>query len=337
MDPRRPARIASPTAAASSRRGFVGAVLGLAGGGQAVTTRGRQADAEGRRVRRCGQRRANCGSQERPDCRNLNRDRDHCGSCGNACAPGERCAHGRCRPAPPCGPAPVQGYRVVASHPHDPAAFTQGLDYVDGVLYEGTGLNGRSSLRVVDIETGRVLRRRDLDASHFGEGIVVLDDRVYQITWQTHTCFVYDRQTLEPIETFSYDGEGWGLATDGERLIMSDGSDRLTYRDPETFAATGQVLVRESGKPVTRLNELEVVGDEVWANVWTTDRIARIDPDTGCVTAWLDLAGLLPAADASGADVLNGIAWDEASNRLFVTGKLWPTLFEIEVVAPAAC
>lgn len=338
MDAHRPHRFTRPNARATSRRGFVGAVVGLAAG-ERVAARGLQADAERRRGARCSARRTNCGTPDRPDCRNLNRDRDHCGTCGNACATGERCARGRCRTVFACGPAPVHGYRVVATYPHSPEAFTQGLDFVDGVFYEGTGLNGQSSLRVVEIETGRVLRQRDLDASHFGEGIVVFGDRVYQITWQTGTCFVYDRETLEPVGSFSYAGEGWGLATDGERLIMSNGSDALTFRDPETFAATGQVLVRENGAPVTRLNELEVVGDEVWANVWQTDRIARIDPDTGCVKAWLDLAGLrqsLPA-DPAAIDVLNGIAWDDATGRLFVTGKLWPQLFEIEVVEPEAC
>lgn len=339
MDARRLARTARPVAGATSRRGFVGAVLGLAGGGRAAAVAEREVGAERGRGGRCGRRRANCGSQRAPDCRNLNRDREHCGSCGNACAPGERCAHGICRSAASCVKAPVQGYRVVATYDHDPDAFTQGLDYVGGVFYEGTGLNGRSSLRIVEIETGKVLHRRDLDARHFGEGIVVLGDRVYQLTWRTNTCFLYDRETLEPAGSFTYDGEGWGLATDGERLVMSDGSDTLTFRDPQTFAVTGRVRVRDGGEPVARLNELEVVGDEVWANVWITERIARIDPDTGCVNAWIDLAGLkasLPTADPSAIDVLNGIAWDEATRRLFVTGKLWPKLFEIELVEPGA-
>ncbi len=339
MDPRRPHRTARSLAGTTSRRGFVGAVVALAGGERAAAAGRLPADAERRFGQRCGPRRTNCGTQARPDCRNLNRDHDHCGSCDNACASGERCARGRCLAGDACGPAPVHGYRIVATYDHDPEAFTQGLDYVDGVFYEGTGLVGRSSLRIVEIETGRVLRSVPLSAPHFGEGIVVFGNRVYQITWQTNTSFVYDRETLEPIESFTYTGEGWGLATDGERLVMSDGSARLTFRDPETFEPIGQVLVQENGAPVTRLNELEVVGDEVWANVWQTDRIARIDPGTGCVKAWLDLAGLRPSllADPGEIDVLNGIAWDETTGRLFVTGKLWPKLFEIEVVEPETC
>ncbi len=341
MDPRRPNRIGRPVAGTASRRGFVGAVVGLAAGEGAAAARALQPGEERRRDKRCGPRRTDCGTPGKPDCRNLNRDPEHCGRCGNACAPGERCARGACVPAAAtCGRAPVDGFRVVATYHHDPDAFTQGLDYVEGVLYEGTGLNGRSSLRVVDIETGQVLRQRDLDALHFGEGIVVLGDRVYQLTWRTNTCFLYDRETLEPTGSFAYDGEGWGLATDGERLVMSDGSATLTWRDPETFDPTSRLLVRENGAPVTRLNELEVVGDEVWANVWQTDRIARIDPETGCVKAWIDLAGLkalLPSSDFSDIDVLNGIAWDEETGRLFVTGKLWPKLFEIEVVEGQRC
>lgn len=229
---------------------------------------------------------------------------------------------------------PVAGYRVVADFPHDPDAYTQGLSYVDGVLYEGTGLEGESTLRRVDLATGAVLQRHDLDPVHFGEGIAVVDDRIYQLTWQTNTCFVYDRATFELVETFGYPTEGWGLTTDGERLIMSDGTDRLTFRDPATFAELGAVDVTDGDEPVPYLNELEYIAGEVWANVYQTDYIARIDPATGRVTGWIDLTGLLPEEDQQEREVgvLNGITHDAASGRLFVTGKLWPKLFEIELV-----
>lgn len=236
--------------------------------------------------------------------------------------------------SPAATAVPVSDYRVVNEYPHDPAAFTQGLVYLDGVLYEGTGLEGESTLRRVALETGEVLQSRPLDPRYFGEGIAVVGDRVYQLTWRTGTCFVYDRETFEPLATFAYETEGWGLTTDGERLIMSDGTPRLVFRDPETFAEIGAIDVRYGARPVGNLNELEVVGDEIWANVWQTDLIARIDPATGGVVGWIDLSGLLPA-DAAGSrpvDVLNGIAHDPATGRIFVTGKLWPMLFEIEVV-----
>jgi glutaminyl-peptide cyclotransferase len=235
------------------------------------------------------------------------------------------------RPAPA---PPVYGYRVVAEYPHDPEAYTQGLVYVDGDLYEGTGQEGESTLRRVDLETGEVLRSRALDPDLFGEGIAVVGDRIYQLTWQERTGFVYDRRTFERLETFDYLGEGWGLTTDGERLIQSDGSDRLAFRDPATFAETGHVEVRAGDEPVRNLNELEWIDGEVWANVYRTDRIARIDPATGRVTGWIDLGGLLPAEDRVGREVgvLNGIAHDPATGRIFVTGKLWPKLFEIEVI-----
>lgn len=236
--------------------------------------------------------------------------------------------------ATPAPTAPVWGYRVVAEYPHDPDAYTQGLVMVDGVLYEGTGLEGRSSLRRVDLKTGEVLQSQALDDEHFGEGVAVYGDRIYQLTWQTGTCFVYDRETFELEETFSYETEGWGLTTDGERLIMSDGSSTLVFRDPETFEEVGHVDVRDGGAPVNYLNELEYVNGEVWANVYQTDRIVRIDPESGQVTGWIDLTGLLEPEDfpAQGVDVLNGIALDPATGRIFVTGKLWPTLFEIELV-----
>ena len=234
--------------------------------------------------------------------------------------------------ASPAADAPVYGYRVVDEYPHDPDAFTQGLVYLDGLLYEGTGLLGQSTLREVDLETGQVLRSRPLDPEHFGEGIAVLDDRVYQLTWRTQTCFVYDRATFEPLATFTYPTEGWGLTTDGERLIMSDGTSRLTFRDPATFAEVGAVDVRAGAEPVANLNELEWIDGEIYANVWQSEQIARIDPKTGSVVGWIDLAGILPTGQRTGKeDVLNGIAYDTTTKKLFVTGKWWPTLFEIQL------
>lgn len=238
--------------------------------------------------------------------------------------------------ATPAKGAPVWGYEVIAEYPHDPDAYTQGLVIDDGVLYEGTGLEGRSSLRRVDLETGEVLQRTAIDDEHFGEGIAVVEDRIYQLTWQTGTCFVYDRETFELVETFSYETEGWGLTTDGEQLIMSDGSNRIVFRDPETFEETGHVDVMDGDVPVSYLNELEYIDGEIWANVYTTDWIVRIDPADGAVTGWIDLTGLLAPEDypAQGVGVLNGIAHDPETGRIFVTGKLWPTLFEIELVSP---
>lgn len=228
--------------------------------------------------------------------------------------------------------APIQSYEVVASFPHDPGAFTQGLLFQDGVLYESTGLHGRSSIRKVDPATGKVLMKRDLEARYFGEGIVAWKDRLLEITWQDGLGFIYDLKTFEPKSTFTYRGEGWGLTHDGVRIIMSDGTADLRFLDPETLKETGRVRVTDGGGEVFNINEIEWVEGEVWANIWQTDWIARIDPKTGKVKAWVDLTGLLPAADRTGAeDVLNGIAYDAKGKRVLVTGKLWPKLFEIRV------
>jgi glutamine cyclotransferase len=237
--------------------------------------------------------------------------------------------------SPVATPAPVYDYRVIEEFPHDPNAFTQGLVYLEGVLYEGTGRHGQSTLRRVELESGEVTQSVELDSDFFGEGIAVVGDRVYQLTWQEGTCFVYDRETFELLESFSYATEGWGLTTDGDRLIMSDGTSRLYFRDLATFEQIGHVDVRDGDEPVFDLNELEYVDGEIWANVWTTDLIARIDPATGQVIGWIDLTGLLELDEdqAQSVDVLNGIAYDPETGRIFVTGKLWPTLSEIEVVA----
>jgi glutamine cyclotransferase len=227
---------------------------------------------------------------------------------------------------------PVFTYTVVHTYPHDSGAYTQGLVYLDGGLYEGTGLNGQSSLRRVDLETGEVLQQHDLAPEYFGEGVAVLGDRIFQLTWQSQLGFVYDRESFAPLRTFEYSTEGWGLTHDGSRLIMSDGTATLYFRDPETLAETGRVEIRDGETPIVRLNELEYVDGQVYANVWLTDRIARIDPQTGRVTAWIDLSGLRPAETlAQNGAVLNGIAYEAASDRLFVTGKLWPSLFEIDL------
>ena len=230
--------------------------------------------------------------------------------------------------------APVSGYRIVKTYPHDRSAFTQGLQFVDGVLYEGTGQNGQSGIRKVKLETGEILQQQPLDSKYFGEGITVFGDTIVQLTWQSEIGFVYDKATFKQIKSFTYQGEGWGLTHDGSRLIMSDGDARgaLRFLDPKTLKETGRVIVKDNGLPVKNLNELEFVKGEILANIWQTPRIARISLKTGEVTGWIDLTGLLNPNEAAGADVLNGIAYDAAGDRLFVTGKYWPKLFEIKIV-----
>jgi glutamine cyclotransferase len=236
------------------------------------------------------------------------------------------------RTAAPQKAAPVAGYRVVKTYPHDRQAFTQGLQYVGGVLYEGTGQHGQSGIRKVKLETGEVLQHQPLDPKYFGEGITVWGETLVQLTWQSEVGFVYDLKTFKPSKSFNYTGEGWGLTHDGKRLIMSDGSAALRFLDPVTFKETGRTIVRDGATTIDRLNELEVVRGEVLANIWQTHRIARISPSTGKVVGWIDLTGLLDAREAAGTDVLNGIAYDAAGDRLFVTGKWWPKLFEIKIV-----
>ena len=219
---------------------------------------------------------------------------------------------------------------VVRAYVHDTSAFTQGLQYVDGALYEGTGEVGSTSIRRVALETGAVQQRRDVPPPYFGEGIVVLGDRLFQLTWKNRVAFVYDKETFAPRGEFTYEGEGWGLTSDGAELFMSDGSATVRVLDPATFAVRRTIAVNENGSPVRYLNELEWVKGELWANVWTTDRIARIDPQTGAVIGWINLTGLLPAnLRHGGEDVLNGIAYDAAGDRIFVTGKRWARLFHI--------
>lgn len=227
--------------------------------------------------------------------------------------------------------APVSKYELVRSYPHDRDAFTQGLVFHEGFLYEGTGLNGKSGIRKVKLENGEVLQIQKLEDRYFGEGIAIVGDSLVQLTWQAGIGMVYDRRTFTRTRTFQYTGEGWGLAYDGTRLIMSDGTPTLRFLDAKTFKETGRLAVKDGGQPVDDLNELEFVKGEILANVWQSDRIARISPRTGEVIGWIDLRGILSPQDAAGVDVMNGIAYDAAGERLFVTGKLWPKLFEIRV------
>ncbi|HXG93146.1 MAG TPA: glutaminyl-peptide cyclotransferase [Blastocatellia bacterium] len=223
-------------------------------------------------------------------------------------------------------------YEVVNSYPHDPQAFLQGLVWYDGAFYESTGQFGQSTLRLVEFPTGRVLKKHDLAPELFGEGLAIVGDRLIQLTWQSHIGFVYDRATFNLIQTFSYDTEGWGLTYDGSRLILSDGSDQLTFIDPKTFKPTGKLSVTFNSQKVTNINELEFIEGEIWANIWHDDRIIRIDPATGRVNSYLNLKDLRPpeTLDENEA-VLNGIAYDAAQKRIFVSGKLWPRIFEIKL------
>jgi glutamine cyclotransferase len=228
----------------------------------------------------------------------------------------------------------VSTYEVVKAYPHDPLAYCQGLLFSDGHLYESTGRENASSVRRVELETGKVLQRTELPPPLFGEGLARVGDRLIQLTWTNKVARIYDANTLAPLDQFEYQGEGWGLTYDGENLIQSDGSEVLVFRDPKTFAEVRRVRVLNAGQPVTQINELEMVEGEIWANVWKFDVILRIDPQTGKVLGFVDLTGIfdrrtIPDPDA----VLNGIAYDPVSKRLFVTGKLWPKLFEIKVVS----
>lgn len=238
--------------------------------------------------------------------------------------------------APATQPArpPRYGYEIVAVYPHDPAAFTQGLEFHDGILLESTGRHP-SSVRRVRLEDGVVLEKRDLDMQFFGEGLTAVGDRILTLTWQGGHGFVWDIDDLEPAGTFSYSGEGWGLTHDDTRVILSDGSASLRFLDPVSLQQTGSVPVTYMGRPLTKLNELEFIDGEVWANVWQTSFIVRINPATGVVTGVIDLTGILTDPVANPIDdVLNGIAWDAANRRLFVTGKNWPKLFEIRLTGP---
>jgi len=231
-------------------------------------------------------------------------------------------------------PAPEYGFRVIKTYPHDRSAFTQGLEYRDGVLYEGTGMTGRSSVRKVELATGRVLQKFDVPPPFFGEGITVLNQQILELTWQSQTGFVYDKSSLQLLRSFSYAGQGWGMTNDGRQIYMSDGSSEIRVWDPATLKEVRRITVKDGSAPITQLNELEWVRGEIYANVWQTERIARISPADGKVLGWIDLTGILPKTERPDPDaVLNGIAYDAAGDRLFITGKLWPKIFEIKVVA----
>lgn len=225
------------------------------------------------------------------------------------------------------------GYEVVASYPHNPQSFTQGLEFEDGQLYEGTGEYGESRLLQVELATGKILREHKLGDLYFGEGITILGGKIYQLTWQNKKGFIYDLATFSPLGEFEYKTEGWGLTNNGRELIMSDGTAWLYFLDPETHKVIRQVEVLDRGRPVKKLNELEWAGDTIIANVWMTDELVQIDPASGKVISRVDLAGLLPKEERGpDTDVLNGIAWDEKAAKLYVTGKNWPKLYEIKLV-----
>lgn len=227
---------------------------------------------------------------------------------------------------------PTLRYEVINTFHHDPAAFTQGLVYRDGYLLESTGQYGESSLRKVDLKTGRILKKADVPRLYFAEGMTFFQGKIYQLTWTTHKGFIYDPETFELQGEFAFDGEGWGLTHDEESLILSDGTNQIRFLDPTTFEVKRTVSVVDKGRPLRNLNELEYVRGEIYANIWHSDRIVRIDPRSGEIVGWIDLVGLLPSAERRGEEaVLNGIAYDETTDRLFVTGKLWPKLFEIRL------
>jgi glutamine cyclotransferase len=222
------------------------------------------------------------------------------------------------------------GYKIVNKYPHDKEAFTQGLVYDNGFLYEGTGQTGQSSLRKVELRTGKVLSQLTLDAGLFGEGIAILGDKIYQLTWETKVGFVYDKSSFRLINKIYYQTQGWGLTTIADKLVMSDGSNLLYFMDPELFTVVSRLEVYDSKVKVSQLNELEYINGEIWANIWNSDLIARIDPSSGKVIAYIDLKGIAPAENTK-IDVLNGIAYDAAGKRIFVTGKNWSELFEIKI------
>jgi glutamine cyclotransferase len=232
--------------------------------------------------------------------------------------------------------APVMSYKVIAKFPHSTENYTEGFFYLDGLFYEGTGLQGHSAVLVEQPETGKVLQRIDLPAQYFGEGIVDWGPNLYEWTWQSHVGFVYDRFSMRKLRQFAYEGEGWGMTHTARQIVTSDGSATLRFRDPATFREVRHIVVKDGARTVDQLNELEFIKGEIYANVWHSDRIARISPRDGHVTAWIDLAGLLPENQRVNAEsVLNGIAYDAKGDRLFVTGKQWPAVFEIKVVERA--
>jgi len=221
---------------------------------------------------------------------------------------------------------------VVNTYPHDPNAFTEGLVYSDGYLYESTGLNGFSSLRRVDLTTGNILQEYNLSADYFGEGITSVNNTIIQLTWDTNIGFIYDKTSFALLENFSFNTQGWGLTFDGKNLIMSDGTNNIYFLDPTTFERTGQIQVHDGNTPIININELEYINGDIYANIWHANTIAIINLQTGQVKAWIDLSGLPSENNPNPEAVLNGIAYDQTNNRLFVTGKDWPSLYEIKIV-----
>jgi glutamine cyclotransferase len=228
--------------------------------------------------------------------------------------------------------APVHSYKIIATYPHDPKAFTEGLEIHDGALYESTGLNGSSHIRKVNLTTGATITDIPIPQYIFGEGITFFGNHLYSLTYKNGIAFLRDPKTFMQLQTFPYSGEGWALTHDAKHIIMSDGSAELRILDPASFHEVNRLLVREGTRPVTELNELEYIDGEIWANIWRTERIARIDPRSGQVNSWVDMTGLLkPGDQRPDTDVLNGIAYDPVGKRIFVTGKMWPKLFQIAV------
>ncbi len=235
-----------------------------------------------------------------------------------------------------CVAAPIFGYRVVATYPHSVDSYTEGFFYLGGLFYEGTGQWGHSSLMAIQPQTGKPVQRIDLPSQYFGEGIVDWGPNVYEWTWKSHVCFVYDRFSFPLVKQFSYTGEGWGMTRTEKEIVTSDGTSTLRFRDPNTFKETRHIVVKDGTTTVDLLNELEYIKGTIFANVWHSDRIAEISPKDGHVIAWIDLAGLLPESQRVNREsVLNGIAYDELHDRIFVTGKQWPTVFEIRVSSRA--
>ncbi len=232
-----------------------------------------------------------------------------------------------------CIAAPVSSYKVIAKYPHSTNGYTEGFFYLDGLFYEGTGLNGHSAITVTQPETGKSLQRLEIPQQYFGEGIVDWGPNLYEWTWRSHICFVYDRFTLREIKRLPYSGEGWGMTRTASQIITSDGTDTLRFRDPNTFKEIRHIVVKDGTSKIDQLNELEYIKGEIYANIWHSDRIARISPLDGHVISWIDLTGLLPEDQKINAEsVLNGIAYDKQNDRIFVTGKQWPAIFEIKIV-----
>lgn len=243
------------------------------------------------------------------------------------------CLFSGCVTVPARAATPVYGYQVVQKFPHSTQSYTEGFLFLEGLFYEGTGLEGKSALMAIAPSTGQPIQKRDLPPQYFGEGIVDWGGNLYEWTWQTHVCFVFERFSMRPVKQFNYTGEGWGMTHDKTSLITSDGTSTLRYRNPATFAETRHIVVHDGAKKIDLLNELEYVKGEIYANVWHDDRIARISPKDGAVLGWIDLHGILPDSQRVNAEsVLNGIAYDAAHDRLFVTGKQWPAIFEIKVL-----